>query len=153
MDSSNERYIQIGEEIKCKKYKTNVNFANLDILAIYFKNNEVNRIKIFRFNEYYEGINNDLEEGENVIFLMRHCYACHNFIMNKVRNSIQTDPDPNFKGLMSNCLIGTIQTLKNNSSDLSEVLNNNKFEYGSSVLLRSITTCMLQYYISQKQNE
>ena len=150
MDSSNERYIKIGEEIKCKKYKTNVNFANLDILAIYFKNNDINGINIFRFNENYKGINN-LKDDENVIFLMRHCYACHNFIMNKVRETKQTEPDGNFKGLMSNCLIGTIQTMKNNSNALSAVLNNNKFEYGSSVLLRSITTCMLQYYISQNK--
>ena len=85
---------------------------------------------------------------------MRHCYACHNFIMNKVRKTGQTgqtEPNTKFNGLMSNCLIGTIQTMKNNSSELSEVLNNNKFEYGSSVLLRSITTCMLQYYISQNK--
>ena len=52
---------------------------------------------------------------------------------------------------MSNCLIGTIQNMKNNSNELSAVLNSNEFEYGSSVLLRSITTCMLQYYISQNK--
>ena len=140
-------------KIKCKRYNNTVNFANLDILAIYLKNNEINGIKIFRFNENYEGINN-LKDDENVIFLMRHCYACHNFIMNKVRKTGQTgqtEPNTKFNGLMSNCLIGTIQTMKNNSSELSEVLNNNKFEYGSSVLLRSITTCMLQYYISQNK--
>ena len=84
-----------AKEIKCKRYNNTVNFANLDILAIYFKKDEVNEvndingIKIFRFNENYEGINN-LKEGENVIFLMRHCYACHNFIMNKVRQSKQS---------------------------------------------------------------
>jgi len=145
-----------AKEIKCKKYNNTVNFANLDILAIYFekndddKENELKKLKIYRFDESYEGIN-DLKEGENVIFLMRHCYACHNFIMNKVRAEPETEPNPNFEGLMSNCLLGTIKNMKENRDQLSKVLHNHKFEYGSSVLLRSITTCMLQYHISHNQ--
>jgi len=82
---------------------------------------------------------------------MRHCYACHNFIMNKVRAEPETEQIKNFEGLMSNCLLGTIKNMKDNLDQLSEVLHSHKFEYGSSVLLRSITTCMLQYYISHNQ--
>jgi len=68
--------------------------------------------------------------------------------MNKLRAEKKTEP---IEGLMSNCLLGTIKNMKDNLDQLSEVLHSHKFEYGSSVLLRSITTCMLQYHISHNQ--
>ena len=131
------------QSVKSKKAKKIVSYNNLDILHIGFKDNSIEVLNIYREDEIYENKQNVVTDPEiKHVFIMRHCFACHNTSSSLSQKSFNHD-----SGYYSKCLPQYIVPSLNRGKDkIIKIFNNygidlSDIKFGSSLIFRAFITC------------
>lgn len=127
----------------------NYMFDNLDIfqLTLYgntINNNNIGECAILRWKNNYQLKTNLIrKKNSKTFFLMRHCIACHN---NPTFTESERIVNKSLKE-WSLCYPSTIDELKQKKKYLLNIFKDwggvNNIKFGSSIILRSILTCII----------
>ena len=153
---SHSAYMTELSKFLCNNDCDGIQFDNLDIMQIIMDTTtkQIIYATIRRFDNNYK-VSNPLnipviKDEHRSYFIMRHCVGCHNSVVNTHAGLFKKQTIKGY-GEWAMCFKYNIDEMTHKKAGLLDVINYyggiNNFEFGSSIIFRSILTILLLYNV------